>query len=84
MPDYLRMNFQLLDDKGRRIGSGRDLALLKQRYGDPDKSGYHALPAMDLERKDQKLGFRRAPGRNGGEPSGEIRVDRFPGAGSTG
>ena len=78
LPDYLRMNFQLLDDKGRRIGSGRDLVLLKQRYGDPDKSGYHALPAMDLEREGIKSwDFGELPESVESHP-GEIRLTGFP------
>ena len=78
VPDYLRMNFQLLDDKGRRIESGRDLAQLKQRYGDPDRSGYHALPATGLEREGIKSwDFGELPGTVESHP-GEIRLTGFP------
>jgi len=51
VPDHLRMSFSLLDDKGRRIASGRDLALLKKQHGKPEGSGFHALPATGLERE---------------------------------
>jgi len=78
LPDHLRMNFQLIDDKGRQMESGRDLALLKQRYGDPDKRGYHALPATGLEREGIKnWDFGKLPesveSRGGG-----IRLTGFP------
>ena len=78
VPDYLRMNFQLLDDKGRRIESGRDLALLKQRHGDPDKRGYHALPATGLEREGIKSwDFGQLPETVESHP-GKIRLTGFP------
>jgi len=54
LPEFLRMNFNLLDDKGRRIESGRDLAQLKKRHGKADGSGFHAIPKMGLEREGAK------------------------------
>ncbi|MCB1851632.1 MAG: ATP-dependent RNA helicase HrpA [Gammaproteobacteria bacterium] len=54
LPDYLRMNFMLLDEQGRDIASGRDLNALKQSYGSAGEDGYHTLPAAGLERKGSK------------------------------
>ncbi len=51
LPDYLRMNFLLLDDKGRRIDAGRDLSTLKRRHGKQAGEGFHDLPQTGLERQ---------------------------------
>lgn len=50
LPDYLRMNFYLLDDKGRRIDSGRDLQILKKKYGTQGHEQYHSHSATGMER----------------------------------
>ncbi len=33
LPSYLRLNVRVLDERGKLLGEGRDLAELKQRYG---------------------------------------------------
>ncbi len=51
VPDHLRMNFVLLDDKGKRIEAGRDLAALKQRHGAKGSEGFGRLSPTGLERE---------------------------------
>jgi ATP-dependent helicase HrpA len=50
LPDYLRLNLQVLDEQGRILEEGRDLLALKKKYGGSDGAGYHRLPAQGLER----------------------------------
>ena len=51
LPDHLRMNFVLLDDDGRRLAAGRDLAALKRRYGNRGRGGFKGLADPSLERE---------------------------------
>ena len=51
LPEHLRMHFQLLDDRGRVLASGRDLLQLKQRHGRPADSGIRGLADPSLERE---------------------------------
>lgn len=48
---YLRMNFQVMDEKGKQIDAGRDLILLKKRHGGKGGESYHRLPDSGLERE---------------------------------
>ncbi len=51
LPDHLRMNFQLLDTRGRSIASGRDLLDLKRHHGDRAEVGHQGLDNSGLERE---------------------------------
>jgi ATP-dependent helicase HrpA len=51
VPDHLRMNFQVLDEKGQRVDAGRDLLQLKKRHGGKGEEPYHRLPDTGLERE---------------------------------
>jgi ATP-dependent helicase HrpA len=50
LPDHLKMNFQVLDENGRTVDSGRDLARLQRRHGGKEQTSYHQLPVADMER----------------------------------
>jgi ATP-dependent helicase HrpA len=51
LPDHLKMNFQVLDENGRAVESGRDLAQLQQRHGGgEEQASYHQLPVAHMER----------------------------------
>ncbi len=54
LPDYLRMNFHLQDDKGRRIDAGRDLQALKKRHGGQGYEQFHSHKATGIERRGLK------------------------------
>nr|WP_245832063.1 DUF3418 domain-containing protein [Solemya velesiana gill symbiont] len=51
VPDHLRMNFHVLDEKGKRIAADRDLAALKRKHGGKGGESYHKLPDSGLERE---------------------------------
>lgn len=51
LPGHLRMNFQVLDEKGKQIDAGRDLIILKKRHGGKGGESYHSLPDSGLERE---------------------------------
>ncbi|HHH39253.1 MAG TPA: ATP-dependent RNA helicase HrpA, partial [Sedimenticola sp.] len=51
LPEHLRMNFQLLDDRGRCIARGRDLQALKRAHGEQAGEGHQALDVSGLERE---------------------------------
>ncbi|MET0048548.1 MAG: ATP-dependent RNA helicase HrpA [Sedimenticola sp.] len=50
VPDHLRMNFHVMDEKGRRIAADRDLSALKRKHGGTAGESYHRLPDSGLER----------------------------------
>jgi len=78
LPDYLRMNFTLLDDKGRRIASGRDLVQLKKTHGKTNSADFHVLSATGLEQEGIKSWeFGEIP-ESVESLHGEIRLSGFP------
>jgi ATP-dependent helicase HrpA len=51
LADHLKMNFKVLDENGRTLDSGRDLARLQRSHGGSEKqTSYHQLPVADMER----------------------------------
>ena len=46
---HLRMNFEVLDEQGRRLASGRDLNQLKQNHADRAESSFRQQPLSGLE-----------------------------------
>ncbi len=51
IPEHLRMNFQVLDERSGPVDSGRDLPALQRRHGGKEKTAYRQLPAAHLERE---------------------------------
>ena len=55
VPEHLRMGFEVLDDKGRVLERGKDLALLKKRHGsEAGGASYHSLADTGVERTELK------------------------------
>ncbi len=78
LPEHLRMRFELLDDDGRRIAVGRDLADLKRRHGGKGEGGFRGLADPALEReglRDWEVGV--LPGTVALERGG-IRLQGYP------
>jgi ATP-dependent helicase HrpA len=48
---HLRMNFQVLDNAGQPLAEGRDLQVLKKRYGSQGESRFHPATETGLERE---------------------------------
>ncbi len=51
LPGYLRMRYRILDDKGRELASGRDLAKLRKDYAGKGSRQFAQLPSAELERE---------------------------------
>ncbi len=45
---HLFMNFRVVDEHGRQLGAGRDLAGLKAQFGNQARSAFQALAALKL------------------------------------
>jgi ATP-dependent helicase HrpA len=50
VPDHLRMNFQVVDDQGATVATGRDLPRLRQRHASAEAAPVRPLAASGLER----------------------------------
>ena len=50
LPPHLRMHYRVVDDAGQSLGSGQDLAELRQRFGGQARETFRQIPAADLER----------------------------------
>jgi ATP-dependent helicase HrpA len=48
LPPHLFMNFRVLDEHGRQLAQGRDLASLKAELGSQARSAFQALAALKL------------------------------------
>ena len=48
LPPHLFMNFRVVDEHGRQLGMGRDLAALKAELGGQARSAFQALAALKL------------------------------------
>ena len=48
VPAYLFMNFEIVDEHGRRLGLGRNLAALKAELGAQARSAFQALAGLKL------------------------------------
>ena len=48
LPPHLFMNFRVVDEHGRQLGAGRDLAGLKAELGGQARSAFQALAALKL------------------------------------
>jgi ATP-dependent helicase HrpA len=49
LPPHLFMNFRVVDEHGRRLGAGRNLAVLKAELGTQARSAFQALAALKPE-----------------------------------
>ncbi len=47
LPPHLFMNFRVVDEHGRQLGMGRDLAALKSQLGGHARSAFQALAALE-------------------------------------
>ncbi len=52
LPAHLFMNFRVVDEHGRQLGQGRQLAALKAELGGQARSAFQALAALKLPAKD--------------------------------
>ncbi|MBF0400784.1 MAG: ATP-dependent RNA helicase HrpA [Magnetococcales bacterium] len=51
LPDHLRMQFKVMDDRAEKLlAQGRDLLALQQQWGSVAKKSFSALPKADFER----------------------------------
>lgn len=50
LPPHLFMNLRVIDEHGRQLGAGRDLAALKAEWGGQARSAFQALAALKLPR----------------------------------
>ena len=50
LPDYLRMNLQVVDDDGKPLGQGRDLAELRERLSENIAQLIRELPSSTFDR----------------------------------
>jgi len=48
VPDHLFMNFRVVDEHGRQLGMGRNLASLKAQWGGQARSAFQALARLQL------------------------------------
>lgn len=51
IPDHFRMNFRVVDEKGKELAQGRDLAELRTRLGAKAKASFGKLARGTLERQ---------------------------------
>ncbi|MBL8347323.1 MAG: ATP-dependent RNA helicase HrpA [Rubrivivax sp.] len=81
---HLFMNFVVVDEHGRQLGMGRDLAALKAQWGSKARSAFQALAALrsdaaTLEREAQGPGSpRREHGKEEVRPTGGVRAEIAP------
>jgi ATP-dependent helicase HrpA len=54
IPDHLRMHFQIVDDRGKELAQGRDLAELKQRLATKARASFGKLAKSNLDREGVK------------------------------
>jgi ATP-dependent helicase HrpA len=74
---HLLMNFRVVDEHGRQLGMGRNLAALKAELGGQARSAFQALAAL-------KLGGVAAPSAQPSAKGGGREVDPAPAAKYTG
>jgi ATP-dependent helicase HrpA len=52
LPDHLRMNFRIVDESGKQVATGRDLAKIRRDLGIRARSTFADLPAGPYNRAD--------------------------------
>ncbi|WP_431256219.1 ATP-dependent RNA helicase HrpA [Roseateles chitinivorans] len=90
LPAHLFMNIRVVDEHGRQLGQGRNLATLKAELGTQARSAFQALATLKLQGSDDSLprereraGVRAAvdegrPTPNDGKPSRGIKATIIP------
>jgi len=68
---HLMMNFRIVDEHGRQLGMGRNLAALKAELGTQARSAFQALASLKLD---------TAPARPVAEAAGNAAMHKVPGA----
>lgn len=81
VPVHLFMNIRVVDEHGRQLGQGRNLAALKAELGGQARSAFQALAALKL--KGEASGGPEEAGGNPGE-AGSVGANSGAGAGSSG
>ena len=51
LPQHLRMNFEVLDEQGKRLAADRDLNRLKKRFADQAKNSFRKQPLSGAEQE---------------------------------
>jgi ATP-dependent helicase HrpA len=69
LPPHLMMNFRVVDEHGRQLGLGRNLAALKAELGTQARSAFQALASLKLD---------AAPARPAAESSRQPQVSKAP------
>nr|WP_297532027.1 ATP-dependent RNA helicase HrpA [uncultured Roseateles sp.] len=59
LPAHLFMNIRVVDEHGRQLGQGRNLATLKAELGTQARSAFQALAALKLQGQDDSLSGER-------------------------
>jgi ATP-dependent helicase HrpA len=70
LPPHLFMNFRVVDEHGRQLGHGRDLASLKAELGSQARTAFQALAALKLPASAEALSAGSAPAAASGAPGG--------------
>ena len=52
LPPHLQLNYRILDEKGKLLDSGRDLAPLRKKYADRASQSFQKLPTWQQEIKE--------------------------------
>lgn len=50
LPEYLRMNFRIVDQAGKEVAEGRDLGLIRRRLGMAARASFAAAPPPEFHR----------------------------------
>ncbi len=79
LPPHLSMNFRVVDEHGRQLGTGRNLATLKAELGGQARSAFQALAGL-------KVGSSGAAGGRGGQAvaAGQVGTPTSVAAGALG
>jgi len=49
LPPHLRLGYRVVDDRGKTLGKGRDLVVLRKGLGGKARAGFRAIPVQGLE-----------------------------------
>ncbi|WAC75955.1 ATP-dependent RNA helicase HrpA [Roseateles sp. SL47] len=74
VPPHLFMNIRVVDEHGRQLGQGRNLAALKAELGGQARSAFQALAALKLQGADNGPAGEGAD--TGNAASAQVRLDR--------
>lgn len=69
LPPHLFMNFRVVDEHGRQLGMGRNLASLKAELGGQARSAFQALAGLKLAGQEAAAQVATQAGQGGGAPA---------------